>query len=193
MKALKTVSIALLVIVLLLALIGFSIIAFVSWVWGGIRFSPEDAMEAVSLGSSERERIEVEGCYFYYTTIGDDYEISEDSNMADCIQYVTPVIKNNIGMWNAVTRPSSHPVYIEGTETYVGSFIAEKLDGAYHNFFIPSVGGTNSPTLPDTLADGYSVITVDGEDIELFKHSYFTTETEVVKFEINGTKLVVGN
>ena len=73
------------------------------------------------------------------------------------------------------------------------SFGVEELDGVYHNFFIPSVGGTNPPTLPDILADGYSVITVDGEDIELFKHSYFTTETEVVKFEINGTKLVVGN
>lgn len=192
-KALKTVLITLLVIVLVLALIGFSIIAFVSWVWGGNRFSPEDAMEAVSLGSSQRERIEVEGCYFYYTTLADDYETSADSNMADCIQHVTPVTKNNIGMWHAVTRPSSYPVYIEGTENYVGSFVVEELDGVYHNFFIPSVGGTNPPTLPDILADGYSVITVDGEDIELFNHSYFTTETEVVKFEINGTKLVVGN
>ena len=191
-KALKKLLIASSVIVLALALITLGIISFVSWVWGGTRFSPEDAMEAVSLGSSERARIEAKGCYFYYTTIADDYEASADSNMADCIQHVTPVTKNSIGMWHAVTRPSRYPIYIEGTEAYVGSLVVEELDGVYHNFFLPSVGGANPPTLPDAFADGYTVITVDGEDIELFKHSYFTTETEVVKFEINGTVFTVG-
>ena len=111
--------------------------------------------------------------------------------MADCIQRVTPVTKNNIGMWHAVTRPNGYPVYVEGTDTYVGHLIVEEIDGVYHNFFIPSLGGTNPPTLPDFLADGYSVITVNGESIELYKHSYFTTEFAVEEFEINGTKLVV--
>lgn len=56
-NVLKTSLIILLVIVLLVALIGFGITVFVSWVWVGIRFSPDEAMEAVGIGHSQRDRI----------------------------------------------------------------------------------------------------------------------------------------
>ena len=190
----KTIKIILLVAVVAIAsllIASLLLVGFVSWVWGGNRFSPEAAMEAVGLGSSQQERIEVAGGYFYYTTVADDYEISADSNMTDCISHVTPVIKNNVGMWRAVAQPQTYPVYIEGTETYVGQLVVETIDGVHHNFFIPSLGGTNPPTFPDVLADGYSVIAVEGQDLELFKHSYFTTETEVIGFEINDTAFIV--
>ena len=190
-KALRIILLILLAIVFTLGSIGFCITAFVSWVWGGIRFSPEAAMEAVSLGSSEWERIESEDCYFYYRTFEDRYETSED--MSDWICDVTPVRKNGIGMWYASPDPGGYEVCMEGTETKVGYFIPIEVDGVYHNFFLPSTGGTNPPTLPALLSDGYTNAVVDGREHELFKHSYFVTESAVEKFEINGRMLIIDN
>lgn len=190
-RAIKTVLKVSLILVLLLVLIGVGISAFVSYVWGGNRLSPEEAMEAVGIGSSRRERIEAEGCCFYYETFADCYESCGDSDMSDCIRYVTPVVKTGFGMWHAITKPRKSLVYIDGTESEVGFFISHEVSGVYHNFFIPSDGGTNPPTFPDVLGEGCSSVTVNGEGTELFRHSYFVTETAVAQFEINGAKLVI--
>ena len=59
----KLIMTILLAIIISLLILSISACGFVSWVWGGNRFSPEAAMEAVSLGSSQRERIETVNCY----------------------------------------------------------------------------------------------------------------------------------
>ncbi len=194
---LKTVLITalsvIIVAVLLLALIGFGITAFVGWVWGGMRFSPEAAIEAVGLHSSEKPRIEAGDCYFYYDTFEgyDRFQASEDKS--DWIAYVTPVMKNEFGLWYARPKPHTNTVYIDGTEEDVGYIIPVEADGVYHNFFIPNLYGTDTLTLHDCLSDGYSCVVVEGQEIELFKHSYFVTENAVESFEINGTKFTVSN
>lgn len=192
-KALIIIAVTLTALILTVAVVGFSIIALVAWVWGGNRFSPEDAMEAVSLGSSQWEKIETEDCHFYYRTIADCYEVSAESNMADRIYYVTPVTKTKIGMWRATPDPRSLPVYSEGTKTAVARLVSVESDGSYHNFLIPVIDGTEPPSLPDALAKSCFEIIIDGREVELFRQSYFTTDTEVYKFEINGRTLVVGN
>ena len=114
-KALKIIFIILLVIILLFALIGFSISFLVSWVWGGIRFTPDAAIEAVGLKLSEREYIINDDIYFYYDTA---------EHMDDWIDDVIIVKQNGMGMWYAVTNPPNNSsVYVEDTGEWVGKLM----------------------------------------------------------------------
>ncbi len=182
-KASKTVLIILLVIILVIAIIGFGIIAFVSWFFGGVRFTPQDAIEAASLTASEREYIKTDDLYFYYDTA---------ENMDEWICDVMIAEQNGIGLWHAVTNPPNDaPVYVEDTGEWAGTLMFMERNGTYHYFYIPPISGYDETTIPNFVKEGYSVITIDGNDIELFKHSYFATGAIVEEFEINGTKLVL--
>ncbi len=188
-KTLKIILIILLVVALGISMVGCGIIGFVSWVWGGVRFSPDAAMEAIGIGHSQQERVEGEDCYFYYSTFADRYYEGED--MDDWICAVTPVERSGWFMWNATPDPRGEFVYIEGTQQQMGLLVCVEADGKFYNFFLISDGNTNPPSFPDPLADGYTHVTVNGEQLEMFKHSYFVTDAEVEAFEINGTRLVV--
>ena len=188
-KALKIILIVLLILTLSLGMVGCGIVGFVSWVWGGVRFSPDAAMEAIGIGHSQRERIEGEDCYFYYSTFADRYY--EGDHLGDWICDVTPVEKNGL-LWNATPEPRGEFVYSDGEQETVGYFYCFEVDGRYHNFLIPDVGGTNPPSFHAALADGYTHVCVNGEQIEVFKHSYFVTDAPVEALEINGTRMVVG-
>ncbi len=187
-KTIKIILTVLLSIVLTVNLVGCGITGFVSWVWGGVRFTPEEAMEAVGIGASKQERIEAEDCYFYYETIADNYESAGES--ADWIYTVTPVKKQN-GMWSASTNPRSHVVYTNGEG--VGTIISYEINGKYHNFIIPFVTGGETATLPNGFPIIYDKVAVNGIEINLFKHSYFVTDIEVKEFEISGTEFTVDN
>lgn len=179
-------------IVLSIALIGVLISAFVMWVWGGFRFSPEAAMEAVSLGSSQRQHIKAENCYFYYETFDECYYEAE--NYSDWICDVTLVRKDAvgaIGMWYAEPNPRGYTVYEKETNESAGFLLSVEEGGKYHNFFIPSVISSDPLAFPDFLSEGYNAITVGGAKTELFCHSYFVTETKLGEFEINDTVLIV--
>lgn len=189
-KALKIILIVLLILALSLGMVGCGIIGFVSWVWGGVRFSPDAAMEAVGIGYAQQPRIEGEDCYFYYSTFADDYYEGEE--MDDWICRVTPVRKSGWFMWHATPDPRGELVYTEEEQQAVGRLIAVEVSGKFYNFFLITDGGTNPPSFPAALADGYTHVSVNGERIEVFKHSYFVTDAPVEVFEINGTRMVVG-
>ena len=182
------ISIVLALAVLILS-VTVGMIGFVSWVFGGVRFSPEAAMEAVGIGASEAERIEGDGVYFYYHTIAEMY--SDLDNMTDWIYSVTPVRQNGIGMWYASPDPRSYSVYLEGESEWIGSFVFVEIDGTFHNFFLPAVLNTEPSSLSEALSEDYTSVTVRGQTIDVFKHSYFVTEDEVAFFDINGTTFVI--
>ena len=182
-KTLKGVLIILLITVLALFVIGFGIILCVSWVFGGVRFTPDAAVEAASLTSSERPCIKADGVCFYYETA---------EGREDWICDVMIAEQNNIGLWHPVTDPrNNYPIYIEDTGEWAGTLMYVKKNGVYHNFYIPPVSGYDESTVPDFVKEGYTHITVGGEMIEPFKHSYFTTEYAVEEIEINGVKAVL--
>ncbi len=175
---------------MLLLAAGVGIAAFVSWTWGGVRPSPEAAMEAVGIGASQKARIDVGGGYVYYTTVADHYENAGD--IGEWIAEVTPVRKNGIGMWYATPDPRSHMVYTKGDGQSVGTLITVEADGRYHNFFIPFFEGNDPVTLPKGLPGGYDTVWIDGEAHTLRYHSYFVTDAAVNAFEMGGATLVVG-
>lgn len=194
MKKTAKIALTVLLVVSVTALAVFSAIcAFVSWVWGGMRFSPEAAMEAVSIDSSQMEYIQADGCRFYYQTLSDVDTESDLGEMEDCIGNVRPVLKSKLGMWYAVTRPESLPIRAEGDETVIGKLVQTELDGEYHNFIIPFLAGYDRYTEENAFASGYTDITLDGESTELFKHSYFITECEVDDFYIADQRFTIGD
>ncbi len=160
----------------------------ISWIWGGTRYTPEDAMEAVGVGHSKQERIEADGCYFYYQTVSEFFE--NPGQIGQWLYTVTPVRKNEAGMWYASPDPRSYIVKTEDG-TAVGSIIPLEVNGNYHNFFIPEYVGNESVSLPDALPGNYESVVVDGNGIELYKHCYFVTKQEVRAFEIGDVKLLV--
>lgn len=181
-KTLKTVLTVLIVAILSLALIGFSIVALIAWVFGGARFTPDAAIEAASLGASERPCIKTDGLYFYYETeLGGEW-----------ISDIMIARQNGVGMWNPVTAPrDNYPVYVKSTGEWAGMLIFIEKDGVYHNFYIPPVSGYDEETVPDFVKEGYSTVTVNGSELEPFKHSYFTTESEITELTINGVILSI--
>lgn len=176
---------------------GLGITGFVSWVWGGVRFSPEAAMEALSLSSSDGERIEGEDCYFYYRTFGEVYGVTGE--MSDAICYFTPVLKNSVGMWYAVAdlpEKYSSRVYEKESGEEVGVLTFVEVEGRYHNFFVPNYTRDTlgeDIIFPEIFSDAYTRITVDGKEKELFGHSYFMSGAKIDSFEINGYLLETKN
>ncbi len=151
--------------------------------------SPESAMEAIGIGNSKQERIEVDGCYFYYQTVADNFENSGD--IGEWLYMVTPVRKSDFGMWYASSDPHSYIVKAVETDNSVGSIVSVELNGEYHNFFIPNFENNDPVTLPEELPSNYETVTFEGKEIELFKHTYFVTGQEVKAFEISGIKFAV--
>ena len=186
-------------VVLVFGTIALCGILLIAWVWG-TRFSPEAALEAVSGSYGVHEPIEGETCCFYYLTVDDVYDVeNEDWDMCDAILRVMPVQKSSSFTWYATPDPDSRSVYayVEGAKIYVGRFQSYESRGVYHNFFIPDVYPPDFDAqphvfaMPDVLGDGYTVVTVNGEDMELFRHSYFTTDSPVEAFIVNGVELMV--
>ncbi len=184
------VVIAIVAAVVTVALVGIGIAGFVSWVWGGIRFTPDDAMEAVGIGASEQPRIATDNTYYYYETISDIYG---EHPFGDWIIYITPVEQNDIGMWYAITNPRSEFVYIEGDTEAVADFFSFEEDGKYHNFLIPHFTWGDSPALPDAFPKDYNKLSIGDVELDMFRHSYFVTVIEVEEFEIDGVKFTIGN
>ncbi len=151
--------------------------------------SPEAAMEGIGIGHSNQERIEADGCYFYYQTVADNYENAGE--IGDWLYTVTPVRKGDIGMWYASPDPRSYIVKAEENDKSVGSIASVKLNGKYHNFFIPFFENNDPVTLPDELPNNYETITFNSNELTLFKHSYFVTDEAVKEFEIGGLKFIV--
>lgn len=180
-KAMKTALKTLAVIVFIIVLTGFSIAAFVSWVWGGVRFTPEAAVEAISLGYSNNQYFEADDYRFYYRTLADD----------DWICDVTPVSRNAIGMYTATADPRSYPIIVEETGEYAGELITFESENCYYNFYIPPTNGYDPEAIPDFVKAEYDGVIVNGEEIELYKRSYFITETDIDEFEINEIVLSV--
>ncbi len=177
-------------VILLFALLGCLLVAFVSWVWGGVRFSPEAAMEAVGQGAGRQEFIQADGYRFYYTTVADLCGSTAGSD--DRICEVTPVAQNGIGMWYAIPKPPSRPVYAEGVDAAVGHLISVTVDGAYHYFFLLYFEGNGDTELPENLPKTYDRLLVEGEELPLQKHCYFFTDVKVEAFEIDGVRFTVG-
>ncbi|MBR2970867.1 MAG: hypothetical protein IKC48_03625 [Clostridia bacterium] len=186
--SLKVIIIGVLLTIASIAIIGFAIIFLINWAFVGIRFTPE---AAIGQSASNMEYIKVKDCYFYYETIDDYYSLTTGSHMGDGIYSVTPVTKTWIIMWYVPSDVYAYPVVIDGTETVIGGFYSFEVSGTYHNFFVPKISRDKPLSLPEPLAQGYSAVTVNGEQVELFKHSYFTTEAKVEEFDINGTKLKI--
>ncbi len=152
--------------------------------------SPEAAMEGIGIGHSQRERIEADGCYFYYTTVS--YHVENAGELGDWICEVTPVQKNEIGMWHATVDPRSYVVHAEGGSETVAYLVTEEVNGIYHNFLIPEFQWEEEVSLPDGIPSDYAFVHVHGKDVEIFKHSYFVTYAEVKEFTLSGIKFTVG-
>ncbi len=151
--------------------------------------SPDAAMEGVGIGHSAQPRIEADGVYFYYWTVAEN--LSDPGEYGDWIYNVIPVERTGVGLWHPITRPDSYPLYAAGTEEMVGALYVYELDGTNHNFFIPYFEG-NDPdpvTLPAALPADYNTVTVDGQELELTHHAYFTTETEVHELTVGDVTL----
>lgn len=183
-KSLKIILITLAVIVLVIALIAFGMIAFVYWVFIGARFTPKAAMEGMSLGSSDWERIEIDGSYFYLDT---------EDGKEDWICGVVPVEKTEIGLWAAHPRYPKRTITIPGSDKFAGYIISVEGKDCWYNFYIPPISGYDPESIPEFVTDGYDSVTAEGREIEVYKHCYFITKEKIKEFEINGVKLVVGN
>ncbi len=184
-KGLKTVILILFVTVTVSSLSGCA----VSWVFGGTRFSPEEAMEAVGIGASKQEYIEIEDCRFYYQTTADCFESCGE--LADWIYGVTPVKKKN-RMWSANPNPRSYPAYTDGAEESIVAVIPVEVNGKYHNFLIPDYIGGDTVSLPEAFPRTCTEITVNESKLALFRHSYFVTDEPVSEFEIDGIRFKIG-
>jgi hypothetical protein len=181
---LLTVLIVLLVLCMALLLVGACIVAFVSWVWGGIRFTPDMAIEAVSLNASERESIALDGICFYYRCA---------EGAEDYISDVMMVERNGIGMWYAVTNPvDDYPLYDKQTGERIGCIVCAENGGKWHSFLIFDCLSQYYKDTPDFLSRGFDSILADGESVDVFKHSYFVTDTAPSELTIGETTLVVG-
>ncbi len=198
-KTAKKLLIVLISVVLVIALVGFVLVAFINWVFIGTRFTPEAAIEAVSMPMSQQEYIEAKGIRVYYRTIGDSYDQAGEM-YADWPCELYPVIRNHVGMWYAVTRGlGGGPVYPYGSGESVGYLFCEEIDGTYHYFFRPDFrrenlsDGTGPMILPEGLPDDYDTVTVNGTTYRLETHTYFMTNFEVDEFELGGSKYVVEN
>ena len=167
--------------VLLTASVGVAITASIGWVWGGMRFTPEAAMECVSLGSSGLPYLEADGWRFYYET---------DYNDSDWICEVRPVEKQGL-FWHAVTRPSARRVTVADSEADAGRIYMQECGNEVHVFYIPPINGYPEDYAPEFIADGYDSVTVDGEEISVFKHSYFVVNKIFDSFIIDGNLLVI--
>ena len=167
--------------ILLVAAASVAIVAFVGWVWIGMRFSPEAAIECVGLGASELPYFDADGWRFYYETDYDD---------SDWICEVRPVEKQGI-FWYAVTRPRMSEVSVADSGAYAGGIYMQECGDEIHVFYIPPISGYPEGYAPDFIADGYDSITVNGEEIEVFKHSYFVVDEPFDSFVINGNLLIV--
>ena len=167
--------------ILLVATAGAAMIAFVGWVWGGMRFSPQAAMECVSLGSSELPYFEDDGWRFYYET---------DYSNSDWICEVRPVEKQGL-LWHAITRPSMSRVSVADSGADAGSIYMQECGNEIHVFYIPPISGYPEGYAPDFIADGYDKVTVNGEEIAVFKHSYFTVDEPLDSFVIDGNLLLI--
>ncbi len=179
-----TVLIVLLVISMALLLVGACIVAFVSWVWGGVRFTPDMAIEAVSLNAGERESITVDGLCFYY-------ECAEGAD--DYIRDVMIVEQNGIGMWYAVTNPvDDYPLYDKQTGERVGVIVYVEREGTWYSFLIFDCLNQYDIATPSFISSGFSSILADGKIVDVFKHSYFLTDFEPTEICIGETTLVVG-
>ncbi len=185
-KAVKIFLVLLFALTLAVALIGCG----VSWVWGGARFFPKDAMEAVSIGAGKQEHIVADSCYFYYRTVADEYGAVGELDGWIC--QVTPVKQNGIGMWSADPDSRGRLVYTEDVAESIAALVVVESNGKYHNFLIPFFVYGEAPSLPEGFPSVCNKICVNDAEYELFKHSYFVTEAEVTEFEIDGKSFTVG-
>ncbi len=151
--------------------------------------SPDAAMEAVGIGSSQRARFGVDGCYFYYQTVADNFD--NPGQIGDWLYVVTPVRKGDLGLWYASPDPRSYVVKSAAEGKAVGTLVPVQVNGDYHNFFIPFFEGNDPVALPQGLPRSYDRVTVGGQEIELFQHAYFVTQEAVETFEIGGMAFVV--
>ena len=113
---------------LIAILFSFSSCGFgVAWVWGGIRFTPDDAIEAVGLGLSRNEKIQTKDYTFYIDAFQTD---------DDWIEYVYPVEQTDIGMYHAITRLGkySSAVYIGEDLIRVGRLITMEGENCFYHF-----------------------------------------------------------
>ena len=172
--------------ILLSMLFSFSSCGFgVAWVWGGIRFTPDDAIEAVSLGKSQNEKIQTDDYTFYIETF-----LDKD----DWLENVYPVTKTDLGMYHAITRLGQYTqgVYIGADLKLVGRLITLEGENAFYHFFIPEVEDYDPLVLPPELPTDYNSIVIEGKEIEVYKHSYFVTKNLFKTFSIDSIKFQVG-
>lgn len=180
---LKVFLIVALVVILVIAMIGASITFLVAWTFGGYRFSPDEA--AYVANASFRDTaysFEVDGYYFYYKT---------DEGREDWIRDVVFVVKNEIGMYRPVYDDDHcRYLYMKETADWAGDFAVLEGENCYYNFYLaPPEGYLASEGRYDFVKDWDGSITVDGQKIQLDKHSYFVTETKITEFEVNGVTL----
>ena len=171
---------------LLSMLYSFSACGFgVAWVWGGIRFTPDDAIEAVSLNKSKNEKIQTDDYTFYIETF-----LDKD----DWIENVYPVAKTDLGMYHAITRLGQYTqgVYIGADLKQVGRLITLEGENAFYHFFIPEIEDYDPLVLPLEVPTDYNSVVIDGETIEIYKHSYFITKNLFKNFSINCIAFQVG-
>ncbi len=189
------ISIAAIVLtaMLLIVAVGVGITGFVAYVWGGMRLTPEAAIEAVGINMSQLEYVETEDLRVYYRTADDSlgYMVSEFPD--DYMYEIYPVQRQDV-LWYANTRPLSYACAGSDEGKTQGVMYSFEAGGKYHNFFIPDYkwnDKTLTYSLPDSLSDGYDKVTVNNTEIKLFKRAYFVTDADVTEFEIGDLTFTV--
>ena len=177
-------TVKIIVIVLLLAaFICLAALFAMRWVWQGARFTPESAMEAVAMGAGQRAKSKVGDYMFYYATGERD----------DWIYRVTPVVQNELKMYYAIPNPESATVLVAETGTFAGSLLTFEVNGSYHHFYIPPQYGFAAEEQPSFMKEGYDKVYINGNPVDIFKHSYFITNELFDEIIIGGMNLKINS
>jgi len=175
---------------------GFCIFALIMFTFGGMRLTPQAAAEWRYYDAARWQKIEFGEYIVYYTTNNTIDEYSDK-----WIDDILPVERNGIFYEAVYTENRSddpqqnffRPVWNADTGELVGELCWFEVDGFYHYFFIPPVTLRDWTQIPEFVRLGYDKVTVNGHEIDIFKHSYFITDVPVEDFEISGISLTIND
>lgn len=116
-----------------------------------------------------------------------------DSYSDKWISEIAPVSHNILYTQTITDGRNAEVVRIADTGERAGFLYTYEADGQYHNFFMPEVTLSDWTQIPEFVRLGYDKVIVSGQEIGIFKHSYFITDAPVEDFEISGVPLTIND
>jgi hypothetical protein len=170
-------------VLIILSVIFVLLVAFAAIEMAGFRFFSDNALSVYIKDKDEKNVIKAPGWSFYYSLA----ELTDENNVktGEIIQYVLPVKKYGI-LYKFSPEYDNDLVYFDEDGAIAGFISSFDGKGCKHNF-LNIRSAYNYPSNWYELTE----ITVDGKKYDLYKASYFVTDSDFSKIKLGDYEYTV--